>query len=219
MLRWNLDLARNTARFSLDIQPDSAHSSGLGYCSAKRITANDSSRRDAADGHGFKQTWFAYRLLVKTSPHTLDSNPAELGVQSRSPTAKFERRWPKLQRIARSLCALSSPSASSDRTRAGRARSHPPPAGLSPPERPPARPTGFDEASGRFGEPDLRMSPWPYLVERQVGVPVMSCVGPREIALQPWVPVVWRCNHGSRCISVADPCILGSPRCSEVAAD
>jgi len=56
-------------------------------------------------------------------------------------------------------------------------------------------------------------------VERQVGVPVMSCVGPREIALQPWVPVVWRCNHGSRCISVADPCILGSPRCSEVAAD
>ena len=70
--------------------------------------------------------------------------------QSRSPTAKFERRWPKLQRIARSLCALSSPSASSDRTRAGRARSHPPPAGLSPPARPPARPTNFDEASERF---------------------------------------------------------------------
>ena len=80
---------------------------------------------------------------------------------------KFERRWPKLQRIARSLCALSSPSASSDRTRAGRARSHPPPAGLSPPARPPARPTNFDEASERFGEPDLRTSPWPYLLPRE----------------------------------------------------
>ena len=27
-------------------------------------------------------------------------------------------------------------------------------------------------------------------VERHRGVPVMSCVGPREIALQQWVPVV-----------------------------
>ena len=40
-------------------QPDSAHCTPTRYCFGACDTANESSQRDAADGHGFERKWFA----------------------------------------------------------------------------------------------------------------------------------------------------------------
>ena len=63
MLRWNLDLARDTSEIPARY---SAHSSGMAQFLRACDTANESSRRDAPDGHGFKQKWFPYRLHFST---------------------------------------------------------------------------------------------------------------------------------------------------------
>jgi len=55
MLRWNLDLARDTSEIPARY---SAHSSGMAQFLRACDTANESSRRDAPDGHGLKQKWF-----------------------------------------------------------------------------------------------------------------------------------------------------------------
>ena len=61
---------------SRGVLPDSTHNSGLGYCFGVYNTANESSRRDAADGYEINEKWFPTRFRFSIWSDSATNSPA-----------------------------------------------------------------------------------------------------------------------------------------------